>query len=184
MKRHIGDGFGGEPPYTAVGTVGSGDGPPYVVTVYTYDGPEAAMKLAQETCAADNGPSVEDGPELQLLALFHGEPELVDFDREQYEREEITVLVPRILRGYKGPYEVGLEDTGGGIVVCQVFDPDDPGGPYAWITDSDRAAAPFLVGVYLPDQEEHVSLTTVGVQELVNAVHRGLQRAKEQQKNA
>ncbi len=183
MAKHISDGLGGEPPYTAVGTIGE-NGPPYVTTVYTWNGPEAAMKLAHEVCAADNGRSVDDGPELQLVALFHGEPELVDFDREQYEREEITVLAPRILRGYKGRYRVSLEDTGGGIVVCQVFDPDDPGGPYAWISDSDRAAAPFLVGIYLPDQEEHVSLEAVGVQELVDAVQRGLARAAQQQKSA
>lgn len=173
------DGLGGKPPYTAVGTYGDSH-LPYVTTVHTNDGHKDAMKLVQDACAADIGTPVQEGFELRLVALFHGEPELVDLDREQYECEEIVVLAPRILRGFKGRYDVALEHTGGGIVVCQVFDPDDEGAAYAWITDSGKTAAPFRIGVYFPGQEEHVSLETVGVQELVHAVQRGLERAEEQ----
>lgn len=182
-KHYSDKGRGAEPAYTAVGTYGEG-AQPYITTVYTWNGPEAAMKLAHEACAADNDASVDEGPGLRLVALFQGDPELVDFDREQYKREPITVLAQRLLHDSSGAYIVTQEDTGGGVVVCQVTHYEDDDAAYAWITDSQRAAAPFLVGVYLPDREEHVSLEAVGVHELVDAVFRALARAEEQSKRA
>ncbi len=73
-----------EPAYTVVGTHDDG-GEPYVVTVYTHNGPEAALKLAHEAhsekVSAHSGEL--DPPELQVVAIFAGEPPLVDFDRPE-----------------------------------------------------------------------------------------------------
>lgn len=67
-----------EPAYTVVGTSGKG-GPPYTVTVYTRNGPEAAMTLAHEAHGRERG----DKGELQLVAIFADEPKLIDFDKEE-----------------------------------------------------------------------------------------------------
>lgn len=181
--NHCTDGLGGEPAYTAVGTYGEDD-TPFVATVYTVNGPEAAMKLAHEAWGAETGASAGKGSELQLVALFEGDSELVDFDRENYEREPITILAQRLLHGSSGAYIVTQEDTGGGVLVCRVTHHHDDGAAYAWITDSEKAIAPFRVGVYLPGQKEPVSTETVGVQELVNAVHGALARAEEPRKES
>lgn len=73
-----------EPAYTVVGTYGEGGGP-YTVTVYTHNGPEAALTLAHEAYAervsAHTGE--QDPPELQVVAIFADQPRLIDFDREE-----------------------------------------------------------------------------------------------------
>jgi hypothetical protein len=66
------------PAYTVVGCRGRG-GAPYVTTVRTDDGPEVALDLAHEAFAKDRSPDVEE-VELEIVAIFHGEPGLVDFD--------------------------------------------------------------------------------------------------------
>lgn len=72
-----------EPAYTVVGYYRDNN-QPYTTTVYTHNGPEAALDLAHKTCAEDNDPTGEgEAPELEILALFAGELELVDFDRKE-----------------------------------------------------------------------------------------------------
>jgi ketosteroid isomerase-like protein len=70
-----------EPAYTVVGTYDEG-GPPYTVVVYTHNGPETAMRLAHEAyseqVSAHSGEL--DPPELHIVAIFAGEPRLIDFD--------------------------------------------------------------------------------------------------------
>jgi hypothetical protein len=66
-----------KPSYTVVGCRGRG-GAPYVTIVSTDDGPEAALELAHDDFEEDRH---HDGQvELEIVAIFHGEPELVDFD--------------------------------------------------------------------------------------------------------
>jgi hypothetical protein len=55
----------------------------------------------------------------------------------------------RLLDGREG-WQSHIRDTGGGIVVCEVFKVDDDEGPYAWVSDSEDEAKPYRVGVYLP----------------------------------
>jgi len=64
-----------EPAYTVVGHYGQGH-IPYVTTVHTYNGPEAALDLAHKAFEAHEVGDLE----LQIVSLFHGEPRLVDFD--------------------------------------------------------------------------------------------------------
>jgi hypothetical protein len=104
--------------------------------------------------------------------------------RENYEREPITLLAQRLLHGSSGAYIVTQEDSGGGAIVCRVTHHHDDGAAYASITDSEKAIAPFQVGVYLPGQKEAVSIETVGVQEFVDAVHGALARAEERRKGS
>ena len=63
------------PAYTVVGCRGRG-GAPYVTTVRTAEGPEAALDLAHDDFEEDRGREVE----LEVVAIFHGAPGLVDFD--------------------------------------------------------------------------------------------------------
>lgn len=63
--------------YTVVGRRGT-HGEPYVAAVRTSDGPEVALDLAHEAFAEDS-PQRGD-VEFEIAAIFHGEPELVDFD--------------------------------------------------------------------------------------------------------
>jgi hypothetical protein len=75
-----GDGGPTPPPvraYTVVGCRGRG-GAPYVTTVRTADGPEVALDLAHDDFEEDRPRDRE--VELEIVAIFHGEPELVDFD--------------------------------------------------------------------------------------------------------
>jgi hypothetical protein len=66
-----------KPSYTVVGCRDRG-GSPYVTVVRTDDGPEAALDLAHDDFEEDRH---HDGHvELEIVAIFHGEPELVDFD--------------------------------------------------------------------------------------------------------
>ncbi len=73
-----------EPAYTIVGTHGE-RGAPYTVTVYTHNGPDAALTLAHaayaERVSAHAGE--QDPPELQPVAIFGGEPRLIDFDQPE-----------------------------------------------------------------------------------------------------
>lgn len=77
--------------YTVVGTHDEG-GAPYVVSVRTDAGPEAALKLAHlkhsEKVSAHSGEL--DPPELQVIALFAGEPSLIDFDRPETWPGEVS----------------------------------------------------------------------------------------------
>ncbi|HVX32808.1 MAG TPA: hypothetical protein VHA80_06660 [Solirubrobacterales bacterium] len=63
--------------YTVVGCRGRG-GAPYVTTVRTSDGPEAALDLAHQDFEEDRCDEVD--VELEIVAIFHGGPELVGFD--------------------------------------------------------------------------------------------------------
>lgn len=68
-----------EPAYTIAGFYGNNVMQPYTVTVYTHNGPEAALTLAHEACA-DAVDATVDEVDLVIVAVFAGEPELVDFD--------------------------------------------------------------------------------------------------------
>jgi hypothetical protein len=78
MAADEGSGRTAEPAYTIVGFYGD-NAQPYVTVVYTFNGPEAALDLAHEACADDNDMTVAE-VDLEILAIFHGEPVLVDFD--------------------------------------------------------------------------------------------------------
>lgn len=67
-----------EPAYTISGYSGDHLAKPFTVTVYTHNGPEAALTLAH-TAYAD----AEEEGELQIVAIFAGEAELIDFDRPE-----------------------------------------------------------------------------------------------------
>lgn len=69
---------GGEPAYTVVGLYGD-NVQPYTVTVYTHNGPEAALTLAHAACA-DANDATADEIDLLVVAIFAGEPVLIDFD--------------------------------------------------------------------------------------------------------
>jgi hypothetical protein len=69
-----------EPAYTVVGFYGDGH-LPYVTTVHTDDGPEAALDLGHKAFEAEGA----GGLELQIMELFHDEPRLVDFDAPEGE---------------------------------------------------------------------------------------------------
>jgi DNA processing protein len=71
-----------EPAYTAVGLY-QDNRQPYLTTVYTFNGPQAALELAQAACAEEN-----DGEEVEIVALFEGEPRPVAFDAPRQERTE------------------------------------------------------------------------------------------------
>src|SRR6476469_1931340 len=112
-----------EPAYTIVGTHGEG-GEQYVVTVYTYNGPEAALTLAHEAYAEQvSSHSGElDPPELQIVAIFAGEPQLVDLDRRETWPGEPPILdhtyagnATRIVGGEPGDAE---QISGAFRVLC------------------------------------------------------------------
>jgi hypothetical protein len=173
---------GGVPAYTAVGTYGA-DPTPYVATVHTPGGAEVAIEMCRDSFRREVGifGGGEDG--LQIIALFRGDPEPVDLTRPGYDREPVTALAERLLRGSASEYMVTQEDTGGGVLVCQVTHHHDADAAYAWITDSEEATAPFLLGVYLPAEEvKQVSLESVAVQELIPAVYRALRRAESERR--
>jgi hypothetical protein len=67
-----------EPAYTIAGFYGD-NVQPYTVTVYTHNGPEAALDLAHSACAEANDATVDE-VDLVIVAIFAGEPELIDFD--------------------------------------------------------------------------------------------------------
>lgn len=64
-----------EPAYTVTGCSDSDVAKPYTVTVYTHNGPEAALTLAHSAYAESEGEG-----ELQVIAVFAGEARLIDFD--------------------------------------------------------------------------------------------------------
>lgn len=63
-----------EPAYTVVGQY-QDDRRPYVVTVYTHNGPSAATDIAERRCAEEQG--VAD-PGLEIFAVFRGEPAYIN----------------------------------------------------------------------------------------------------------
>lgn len=67
-----------EPAYTIAGFYGD-NVQPYTVTVFTFNGPEAALDLAHKACAEANDTTVDD-VDLVIVAIFAGEPRLIDFD--------------------------------------------------------------------------------------------------------
>lgn len=67
-----------EPAYTIAGYSGDHLAKPFTVTVYTHNGPEAALTLAHTAYADD-----EQEGELQIVAVFAGEATLIDFDKEE-----------------------------------------------------------------------------------------------------
>ena len=68
-----------EPSYTVVGTYSAGL--PFVTTVFTHNGPEAALDLAHAAFAARE--KAEPTEEMQIAAIFAGEPKLIDFDKPE-----------------------------------------------------------------------------------------------------
>lgn len=74
-----------EPAFTVCGYYGENE-QIFTTVVYTTSGPEKALNLAHEACAIEQGVADAD---LRIVAIFHGEPELVNFDHPEPTREPV-----------------------------------------------------------------------------------------------
>lgn len=118
----------------------------------------AESSIADELVAKLNGEKPQSGPKLCL---------------------SVEERAQRLLDGREG-WNAEVINTGGGVEVCAVESTVEVNeAPYAWITESEEEGPPYLVGVYLPDQEEAISMREVSEAELESYVFAELARVAE-----
>jgi hypothetical protein len=118
----------------------------------------AESSIADEMVAKLNGERPESGPVLCL---------------------SVEERAQRLLDGRKG-WNAEVINTGGGVEACAVESTIEVNeAPYAWITESEDEGKPYDVGVYLPHQEEAVSMRGVSEAELESYVFVELARVAE-----
>lgn len=100
------------------------------------------------------------------------------------EVEPLHHVAQRILVGTHGAYTMSILEGPASEPVCEVRSWERPTEvPYAWISDSEDALAPFHVTVYLPEDPDTplIGPKPTTAQELVGTVFQMLAEAKERE---